>query len=171
MLIDDAHGGLGLGCKVDTLGHQFTALRQDGFPVAVHIGLAFLRGVKEQVKGGILILEVQLHHFLAVVDFLSLGILHGEGVVQVVLDCGGIVGRIRILLIQDGLDLRILGGVNLQAAAVEHVAGLSPGVALDVHQVIDHLIRQFVLEIAVDPVPGGRCGILGLLDPGVDVIL
>ena len=53
---------------------------------------------------------------------------HGKTVFQAVAG-SGIVGRIVDLFIHDGLDGRILGGVDLKAAGVYQIACLAFGVA------------------------------------------
>ena len=93
---------------------------------------------------------------------------HGKTVFQAVAG-SGIVGRIVDLFIHDGLDGRILGGVNLKSAAVEQVVGLGFGVAKFFHQCVFHLLGQLISEIAVGS--GILLGdVVHHLDTGVDII-
>ena len=66
----------------------------------------------------------------------------------------GILGRVIVvrvvdLLVHNGLDVRVLGRVDLQAAGVEQVAGLALRIVQLFHQVLYHLLDQLVREIAV----------------------
>ena len=46
----------------------------------------------------------------------------------------------------------ILGGIDLKSSAVNQVLGLSSCIALDVHEIVDHLVNKLVFKIAVDRV-------------------
>ena len=72
------------------------------------------------------------------------------------------------LLLTDSLQLAVLGGVNGQAAPVEQPPGVLLRVAQPVHQIVQHLVDQSVLEIGQDV--RGDAGGAGLGEPSVDVV-
>ena len=93
---------------------------------------------------------------------------YGETVLQAVAG-SGVVGRIVDLFIHDGLDGRILGGVDLKSAAVKQVVGLGLRVPQLLHEGFLHLLGQLIGKVAV----GGRIllgDVVYHLDAGVDII-
>ena len=147
MLVDDTHGRLGLGSEAYPFCHYGAAVGENRLFISVHITLSLFLGVKEKIEFRIFILEIQLQHLFAVIDLLALRILDSESIIQSILHIVGVVLRIGIFLVKYLLDRRILRGINTQSAAVHQVLGLCSCISLDVHQVVDHLIDQFVLEI------------------------
>ena len=80
-----------------------------------------------------------------------------------------IVVRVINLLVHNGLQGRILGGINLKSAGVKKIAGLTFRVIQLIHQFIDDLLNEFVRKIAVMTVsPLGSC--IHVLYPVVYII-
>ena len=73
--------------------------------------------------------------------------IYGQRPVQTDLDIFREVGFILEFLIQDLLNFRILGGLNLQASAIDGVAGLASSIAFLIHQVLFDLADQFVNKV------------------------
>ena len=164
MLVDYTHGRLWLRCKAYTLCYNRASVCENTFLITVNITLTFFLRVKEQVKFRIFILEVKLEHFLAVVYFFTLRILDSQCIVQCILYIIRIIGRICIFFIKNLLDCRILCCINAQTTAVDKVLCLCSGISLNIHQVIDHLIDQFILKITVNRILCLRILDLGSLD-------
>ena len=171
MLVNYRHGRLRLWCKVYTFRNNGTSISKNAGFVTIYIGLSFILGIKEKVKGWILVLEVKLHHLFAVVGLCAVRFFHGESIFKRILHVIRIIGWIGILLIQDTLDIRVLSGHDLQTAAVQKVLCLCLGVALDVHQVIDNLLGKLILEIRVNLTLGLGALFLSLADTCIDVII
>ena len=150
MLIDDRHGRLRLWCKVYALGNHGTSVSQDAGLVLINILLAFFRRIEEKIEFRILITEIELQHFLAVIFLVSVCILNGQCVVQLILYISRIIIRIRVLFIQDLLNTGIQGCHDLQTTAVKKIGSLSFGVTFDIHKVADDLIGNFVFKVCVN---------------------
>ena len=74
---------------------------------------------------------------------------HGALRALAVLLRGGEDRIVRPDLVEDGLDLSVDGGVDGQAARVDHVVGHGLGIALLLHQVVDHVLDHRVREIGI----------------------
>ena len=96
------------------------------------------------------------------------GVGYGQSVLRGI-PSGGIVVRVVDFLVHNGLDGRVLGGVDLQAAAVEQVVCLCLRVAQFFHQGLFNLLGQLVRKIAVRSSGFLRNGI-HILDAGVYVV-
>ena len=170
MLIDDTHRGLRLRCEIYTFCNYFAAVSQNVFFITIYISLAFFRRVKEKIKIRILILEIKLQHFFAVVNLIALRICDSKGKIQFVLCLIREIGRIGIFLIQNILDSRILGGIDFKTAAVKQVGSLGFCVTLNIHKVINDLVCQFILKIGVNGIRIVGMFLLGSLNPGIYII-
>ena len=170
MLVNDAHGRLGLGSEAHTLCYNGASVRKNRLFVAVHIALTFLLRIKQEVEFRIFVLEIQLKHFFAVIDLFALGIFHSESVIQSVLHIFRIVFRIGVFFIQNILDRGILCGVDAESAAVHQVLSLRFRISFNVHQIVDHLVDQLVFKIGINSAGRIRDFSLGSLDPGVYVV-
>ena len=134
------------------------------------MGQGVLLRIKQQLEIGLLILlEIFLHHFLAVVDLLPVWLHHRQGVLQAVFDVFRIILRVRGLLIHNRLDLRILGRLDGQTAVVDQTISLLGGIALHLLQILDHLFNRGVHIIGIDR--RGAGALIRRLDPLVYVIL
>ena len=93
---------------------------------------------------------------------------HGKPVFNGVLG-SRIVVRVVDLLIYNGLQVRILGGVDLKSAGIQQVAGLAFRIVQLFHQGGNHLFNELVRKIAVMGIAllGSR---VHILDPVIDII-
>ena len=171
MLVNDRHGRLGLWGKVYTLCHNCASIGKNVGFITVYITLAFILGIKKQVKGRIFILEIELQHFFAVVCFCTVRLLYGQCIFQSVLNISGIIVRVGIFFIQDILDIRILRGHDLQTTTVKQVLCLGLGISFDIHQIIDNLFVQLILKVRVYLTLGLGIGNLSFLNTGVNIII
>jgi len=150
MLVNDSHGRLWLWRKVYTLRYYGASVCQDVSLVLIHILLTFLRRIKEKIKFRILITEIQLQHFFAVVCLFSIRALYSQCIIQFILNIGRIVIRVCIFLIKDLLHVGIQGCHNLQTTAVKKIGSLCLGISFNVHQVADDLIGNLVFKVCVN---------------------
>ena len=150
MLIDDRHGRLRLWCKVYALGNHGTSVSQDAGLVLINILLAFFRRIEEKIEFRILITEIQLQHFFAVVCLFSIRALYSQCIIQFILNIGRIVIRVCIFLIKDLLHVGIQGCHDLQTTAVKKIGSLCLGISFNVHQVADDLIGNLVFKVCVN---------------------
>ena len=105
--------------------------------------------------------EICLEVVAVVVCLCAVGRSDGQGIIEVI-GCvvREIAGFLAALTVDNLLDIRILGGADAQAAAVEHIVGLVFGpllavidqVELLVLHIADDLADQCVDEVGVDAV-------------------
>ena len=72
-------------------------------------------------------------------------------------------------MIQDFLNLRILRGIDLQAAAVQRIERLGLGIPRLLYQILAHLVGHFIHKIGIDCTGGFRFFVV-LPDPGIHII-
>ena len=171
VLVDNSHGRLRLWCEIDTLGNNSASVSKDISLVLVNILLSFFRRTEKKIKFGILITEIKLKHFLTVVDLLSGRGLNSQCVIQFILSISRIVVRICIFLIQNLLDVGIKSCHDLQTATVEKISSLCFGVTLDIHQVVNDLVGDFIFKICVDSAFFLSIFKLCCLNTGVNIII
>ena len=82
--------------------------------------------IRDRLLVAQLVLAPRLHILVGVVLGLAVRVFDGEAVLHGVLG-HLVVVRVVDLLVHDGLDVRVLRGVDLKAAGVEEVAGLALG--------------------------------------------
>ena len=150
MLVNNSHGRLRLRCKVYTLGNNGASVRKNAGFVLVYILLALFRRIEEKIEFRILITEIELQHFLAVIFLVSICILNGQCVIQFILYISRIVIRICIFFIKNLLNVGIQCCHDFQAATVKKISSLCFCVTFDIHKVADYLVGDLVLKIGVD---------------------
>ena len=168
MLILHHEGYLRLRRQADVFTEDFVAGCHDRFFIQFDILIGFLLGSVDQVIGcGAVLTPVAAEHFRTVVFTLAVAFVYGQFVVQIPFGVGGEVALVRKGIVADLLDLRILCGIDLEAAAVEQCVGLGLIIACS-DQIFQYIVRQCIHEICID----GGIFVLGICDlnTGVDII-
>ncbi len=171
-LVHDDHRGLGLRGHGVALRDDLIAglLIDDMGLVVLDVGESLLLGGEEQVERRIQIFPVEsAEHFPAVVREIAVLVRGRERPVQRVLGAVREIGRIRVLLVHDRLDVHVLGRVDAEAARIEHPGGLQLGQALCLHEVLYDAGSQRVHKIRVDRALAGAL-VLDARDARVDVV-
>ncbi len=97
----------------------------DGGLVFLDCRISLLLSIVDQIEGGVKLPEVGPEHFGAVVFPGTVRLLDRQLIVQIPPHVRRIIFLVGKHLVADSLDMGILGGVNLEAPAVEQGISLS----------------------------------------------
>ena len=147
--VHEHEGNLRLQGREELLAQLLIGIPNELRLILLDIGLRRVLRAEEAV-------EVDALHLLHPADEVLLGVVHDRAVVVLQRIAPGhgmlrrvIVVRIIDLLIDDGLEARILGRVDREATGVQEVGRLVLRIAEAVLELLDHLCRQLIHEVGV----------------------
>ena len=149
MRVHEHEGNLRLQGREELLAQLLIGIPNELRLILLDIGLRRVLRAEEAV-------EVDALHLLHPADEVLLGVVHDRAVVVLQRIAPGhgmlrrvIVVRIIDLLIDDGLEARILGGVDRETTRIQEVGRLVLRIAEAVLELLDHLCRQLIHEVGV----------------------
>ena len=170
MLVHEDEGNLGLQNIVDHLAQNRIALFCHSGLIGGDGLVGLLLRAEQTVVGGLAQLcpVIRLHGLVRIVGDGLVPMLDREPVIDGIV-YHVVVIRIIDLLVHNGLDIRILGGIDGKSSGVQKIGCLGLRIAQLFLEGGHDLLRQLVREIGI-----GSLAFLGhkihVLDPGVDVV-